>query len=165
MKTRARHLFGTLVLATVVAVAGASGPAAAGEHLVVLACDSLVTSGPTGFDLFLMSFHAYRFCRVEIRPWTDPGTQGQAILGWKMPEGYTAAWIPDVPGAIEVVGCTVVYTPTMHIAFAGPVGAYDVRFFNDEGAQLARAVDTIRCSPDAVPALPATWGVVKHRYR
>lgn len=139
-------------------------PADAGDLLPIIACDSLATAGATTFD-FIIWTHGSTFCRTELRPHASVYAPAEPILAWEMPEGWSAAWIPGEPGAIEIVGCTSMFSPELEITLANPTGGIEARFFASDGGRVATWFGSFRCASPAVPVLPKTWGEVKASYR
>ena len=162
MRTRPRTYPGALVLGLALLLGGA-GTAGAGQMLAVVACDSVATEA-TAFEVFLWSHGSFSFCRAEVRPHVSQYAPPLAVRSWEMPEGWSAAWLADEPGAIEISGCANHSSPVMRIEFASRVGSVEVQFFDDESARMATWVGTIRCD-STVPALPVSWGAVKSQYR
>lgn len=149
----------------IMAAFSAIRPAVAGDLLPIIACDSLVTAGPTAFDFFIWTHGLGEFCRVELRPRVGVTVPAEAIVSWEMPEGWSAQWLPNEPGAIEIIGCTSHFSPEMRIVLANPNGGIEAQCFNSSGARVTMWTGAFQCAPATVPALPATWGGMKASYR
>ena len=155
-----------LVLALVVAgLIGHRPPAVlAGNLLPIVACDSLVTTGATSFDFFIWARNG-EVCRTELRPFAGGTWTAQPIVGWQMPDGWTAEWLPGEPGAIAIVGCAANISPVLRIVLANPSGGIEARFFDRFAAPAAYWTGVFQCAGATVPTVPTTWGGVKADYR
>jgi hypothetical protein len=145
--------------------AGRPIPADAGDLLPIIACDSLVVTGATTFDFVIWTHGIAEFCRTELRPHASQFVSAEPILAWEMPEGWSAAWLPGEPGAVEIFGCTPMVSPVLRIELANPAGGIEARFFGSSGGRVATWFGSFRCTSPAVPAAFTSWGGIKATYR
>jgi hypothetical protein len=140
-------------------------PCAAGDFLPITWCDSLTATGETTFEFHIWTHNFSELCRVELRP--APGFEAQAepIVGWEMPDGWTADWLPNEPGAIAIDGCVQQFGPAMRITLADRAGGLEARFFAREGARVTTWFGSFVCPAGTTPAQPSSWGSVKLLYR
>jgi hypothetical protein len=145
--------------------------AVAGDLLPQIDCDSLVYESPeTRITFAVWNKGHYNICTTEIRPLPTPerGLTAIPILSCEAPPGWICEPLEGAPGGVVLRGCVPPsYTigPPIQIRIAGRAGKFRADFYTNEGLLWREFIAFFYCGSAPVPAITATWGLLKSVYR